>query len=757
MMTVHEALTAAVRSLGEGQLGRAEALCREVLAREPQHADALHLLGLIAHQAGHREAAVDILGRTAGLRPSSHEVHRNLGLALMSVGRFDEAIGAFRRSSALRPLAATWTNLGVALAAKGRAEDAIAAHRQCLALQPDFAEGHYNLGNALLEKGNLDEAIAAYRQALALNPRYHEACANLANAVKFKGQVDEAIALYRRAIALRPAAAESHYNLAIALYENGQVEEAIASYRQAIAAEPRFYKAHCNLGNLLKERGQLDDAIAAYRQSIAHKPDYAEGYSSLGIALMEKGALDDSIAAHRRAVSLNPDLAEAHNNLANALKAKGELDEAIAEYRRAIELKADYPEAHYNLANALHAKGQFDLAVASSGRALAGRPDYIEAHNNLGNVFKDKGDFEHAIAAYERAIAIKPDFAEAHSNLGTVLQSMGRYDDATAAFRRAIAFQPDFAKAHLNLAFVLLLQGDLANAWPEYEWRWKCVGGETFTQPLWTGEELRGRTILLHPEQGFGDTIHMARYVPRVAARGGRVVLECQPELQRVFERLPDVWRVVPKGQPRPEFDVQCPLLSLPHVFGTTLESIPAEPEYLSADPQLAEAWSKRIDAPPGLKVGLVWAGSAGHLNDRNRSIPLARLARLREIEGVRFHGLQKGPAAAQAAADPPPLPMTDFDPLLTDFAETAALVANLDLVISVDTAVAHLAAALGKPVWLLLPFVPDWRWLLDREDNPWYPTMRLFRQKAIGDWDEVVERVAEALGRRADVLSSEG
>ncbi|HEY2585623.1 MAG TPA: GNAT family N-acetyltransferase [Tepidisphaeraceae bacterium] len=757
MITVQEALMAAVRALGEGQLGRAEALCREVLAREPRQADALHLLGLIAHQAGHREPAVELLQQAANLRPNSHEVHRNLGLALMTIGRLDEAIEALRRSIAVRPLAATYTNLGIALAAKGQAEAAIAAHRQCIAIQPDYAEGHYNLGNALLEKGRLDEAIGAHRRAIALNPRYHEAFANLANAMKFKGQLDEAIDLYHQAIALRPGAAESYYNLGIAFFEKGKVEESIAAYRQAIAAEPRFFKAHCNLGNVLKSKGQLDEAIAAYRQAIASKLDYAEGHSSLGIALLEKGGIDEAIAAHRRAVSLNPNLAEAHNNLANALKAKGELDEAIAGYRRAIELKADYPEAHYNLANALHAKGQLDLAVASSSRALAARPDYIEAHNNLGNVFKDQGDFEHAIAAYEQAIAIKPDFAEAHSNLGTVLQNMGQYDAAIAAFRRAIGFQPDFAKAHLNLAFVLLLQGDFASAWPEYEWRWKCVNGEAFTQPLWSCEELHGRTILLHPEQGFGDTIHMARYLPMVAARGGRVVLECQPELHRLLERLPGVSQVVPKGRPRPAFDRYCPLLSLPRVFGTTLQSIPAEPAYLSADPQLVEAWRQRVSEAGGLKVGLVWAGSAGHLNDKNRSIPLARLSRFREIQGVRFYSLQKGPAAAQAAADPPPLPIADFDPLLTDFAETAALIANLDLVISVDTAVAHLAAALGKPVWLLLPFVPDWRWLLDRDDSPWYPTMRLFRQKAIGDWDEVIERVAEALGLRAqEALSPE-
>jgi tetratricopeptide (TPR) repeat protein len=748
MTSVQEALAAAVRHMREGQLPQAEQMCRQVLRQEPENPDALHLLGLIAHQTGHREAAAGLLGQAAALRPQWHEVHRNLGLVLASIGRLDEAIVAYRRAVALQPQAATYTNLGNALTAKGQFDGAVDAHRQSVALQPAYAEGQYNLGNALLQRGDVDEAIRAYHQAIALNPQLVEAHGNLASALRRRGRLEEAIAHYRRAVALRPRSAESHYNLSIALHEYGHLEESVDACHHAIAAEPRFAQAHFQLGNLYKAQGRIDQAVGAYRQAIVVKPDYAEAYSSLGSALQEKGAMEESIVAHRHAVSLDPGLPEAHNNFGNALKANRQLDESIAAYRRAIELKPDYAEAHYNLANALHEKGQLDLAVASSARALSVRPDYIEAHNNLGNFLKDTGDFEQAIAAYKNAIALKPGYAEAHSNLGTVLQSMGRFAEAIDAFRRSIELQPDFAKGHLNLAIVLLLQGELANAWPEYEWRWKCVEGASFAQPLWEGEALAGRTILLHPEQGFGDTIHFARYVPRVAARGGRVVLECQPELRRLLERLPGVWRVVPRGEPRPAFDVHCPLLSLPRVFGTTLESIPAETAYLSADPELVQTWRQRLTEARGLKVGLAWAGSAGHLNDKNRSIPLARLSRLREIEGVRFYSLQKGPAAAQATAGPPLLPIIDFDAQLTDFGETAALIANLDVVISVDTAVAHLAAAMGKPVWLLLPFVPDWRWLLVGEASPWYPTMRLFRQQAIGAWDEVIERVAKALAR---------
>lgn len=710
----------------------------------------MHLLGLAAQQLGRPREAAELLGRAAGLKPDSDEIQANLGLVLLGLGRGDDAVVACRRAVSLRPSAANYAKLAQALSAAGQLDEAIHIYRQYTTLNPQDPAGYFNLANTLNRKGDFEAAIAAYRQAIALNPQVVEAHANMATAMKSAGRLDDAIATYRQAIAIRPQLAGLHYNLGIALHEKGRKDESIDAYRRAITLDPRLAAAHCNLGTVLNESGRADEAIDSFRRAISINPNYAEAYSSLGTALAEKGALDDALGAHRTAVSLRPDIPEVQNNFANALNAKGQLDQAIAHYRAAIELNPNYAEAHYNLGNALHKKGELDVTIDSYQRALDLRPNYVEALSNLGNVLDDKGDLERAIAAYQRAIAIRPDYAQAHNNLGTVLQALGRYDEAAAAFRRAIEFDPDPAKAHFHLGILLLLRGDFEQGWPEYEWRWKFVTSPPISVPFWHGEALDGRTLLVHAEQGFGDTIQFARYAPMIAARGGRVILECQRELHALLARMPGIGRVIAKGETRPEFDLHCPLLSLPFAFGTTLSSIPAAQSYLMADPELVAVWKDRIAGPESFKVGLVWAGSQGHRNDRNRSMKLADLAPLGEIDGITFHSLQKGPPAAQINSAPGRLRPTDLDAQLSDFDQTAALIANLDLVISVDTSVAHLAAALGKPVWLLTPFVPDWRWLLNRADSPWYPTLRLFRQTSRARWDGVIATVAEALARES-------
>ena len=543
------------------------------------------------------------------------------------------------------------------------------------------------------------------------------------------------------------------HHLGVIAHQMGRNDIAVGLLHRALALNPDWPEAHNNLGNALNGKGQRDQAIAAYRQAIALRPDFAEAHSNLGVALKDNGQLDEAIAAFRRAIALKPNDAVSHYNLGIALNVRGQLNEALAAYRQAIALRPDFAEAHGNLGITLRDKGQLDEAIAAFRRAISLNPNDAEARGNLGIALKDNGQLDEAIAAYRQGIALKPDYAEAHSGLGNALKDKGQLDEAIAAYRQGIALKPNLPEAQYNLSLALLSRGDFQRGWEQYEWRWKCKGfpspRRNFVQPQWDGSPLEARTILLHTEQGIGDAIQFIRYLPLVQQRVGKIILECSAELQRLFRTTAERCQIVAEGGLLPGFDLQCPLLSLPRIFGTTSTNIPRTVPYLQADAEEARTWKQRLaDHSPIVNVGLAWAGNPDHKNDRNRSMKLEKLAPLGQVPGVRFFSLQKGEAAAQAKTPPPGMELVDWTEELKDFADTAALIANLDLVIAVDTAVVHLAGAMGKPVWTLLPIVPDWRWLLEREDSPWYPTMRLFRQSSWGDWDSVITRAAEALSQ---------
>ena len=476
---------------------------------------------------------------------------------------------------------------------------------------------------------------------------------------------------------------------------------------------PRNVDAHNNLGVILRNNGRLDEAVAVYRHAISLNPNLPIAYINLGIALTDKGQLDEAIGVCRRAIALNPILPQAHINLGNALSGIGRLDEAIDAVRRAISLQPNYPEAYSNLGEILRENGQIDDAIAAGRQAVALNPKLAGAYDNVGNALRDKGEFEQAAAAFRQAISLDPNLPESHHNLG----------------------------------MLLLLQGNFLPGWKEFEWRRQCRNVSSprwnFTQPQWDGSDLTNRTIFLYPEQGFGDSIHFIRYVRLIAERGGKAIVACLPELPPLFKNMSGVEKWVTSGESVPSFDFHCPLMSLPLAFGTTFQDIPRSVPYLQVDAQAIELWRRKLAGERGFKVGLVWAGSP---IPRNRSMDLATLAPLAQVQGVSFYSLQKGAAAEQTKAAPHGLNLIDRTEELSDFVDTAALISNLDLVISVDTAVAHLAGAMGKPVWTLLSFVSDWAWLLHRQDTPWYPTMRLFRQPAFRDWKSVIDQVIQAL-----------
>jgi Flp pilus assembly protein TadD len=518
----------------------------------------------------------------------------------------------------------------------------------------------------------------------------------------------------------RPASPSAQPILAAAVqhHQSGHLDKAEPLYRRVLAIDPRNADALHLLGVAAHQKGDPGAAIGLIRQAISIKPADPSYHSNLGVALKALGRLDEAVACYRDAIGLQPAHPEAHNSLGNALAEQGHLEDAATCYRRAIRLRADYPEAHYNLAITL----------------------------------KEQGRLEDAVTHYRHAIALRPNYQQAHYNLGNALRDQRRLDEAVACYRQAIALRPDFPDAHHNLALALLARGDMAEGWPEYEWRWATAdlaqARRDFAQPRWRGEPAEGRTLLIHAEQGFGDTVQFCRYAALAAARGPRVILEVQQPLVRLLRGLAGADLVVGRGDELPEFDLHCPMLSLPLAFETTIETIPGAVPYLHAEPAEVAAWRVRLAAMTGEgpRIGLVWAGKPSNSADRRRSIDPARLAPLFALSGPRFFSVQKdGPSA------PAGFPVTDVMDEVEDFAATAALIANLDLVISVDTAVAHLAAALGKPVWLLDRFDACWRWLADRRDSPWYPGLRIYRQPRPGEWESVVAEVARDIGRFAE------
>jgi tetratricopeptide (TPR) repeat protein len=510
--------------------------------------------------------------------------------------------------------------------------------------------------------------------------------------------------------------------------------------------------------------GDLQEAERRYRAAVRAAPEDAEARYALGNLQMRLGQFADAQASYEAAAALRPEHPETHNNLAVALAEQGRLEEAMAAYGRALEARADYAEAHYNLGNALFALRRHEDAVASYERAVALRPDWPEAASNLGMALAALGRTDASIAAYDRALALRPDYPEALNGLALVRQSRGEFADAAQLFDRALALRPDLAQAHANRAQLRLQHGDFARGWPEYEWRWKLpgMGLPRAYVPRWDGAPLAGRTILLRNEQGLGDTIQFVRYAPVLAAQGARVIVECQSVLVPLLRSCPGIHMVVARGTALPAADVQAPLLSLPGMLGATDRNVPANVPYLFADPALAERWREEIGPPKGLRIGIAWQGNPVFPQDCHRRIPLAAFAPLARVPNVRLVSLQRGFGREQLAdASKRDMEIVDLGGRLEaaggGFVETAAAMLKLDLVVTVDSAVAHLAGALGVPVWVALTVSPDFRWLLGREDTPWYPTMRLFRQQRLDDWDEVFERIAAAVRGYAQARMSAG
>ncbi len=667
----------------------ASALCREVLERQPKNFDALTLLGIMAANANQLQEAATW---------------------------FAQAIQVDRRS----------------------------------------AVAHNNHGNVLKSAGQFTAAIASYDRAIALDGHYAIAYNNRGNALRALQRLQPALESFDRAIALDPKVADFHVNRANTLQDMARFEEAVAGYDRALAVSSGHFLAYNNRGNALRELERYDAALLDFDRAIDLHAEFPEAHNNRGLALADMARYLEAMPSFDRAIALRPDFASAFFNRGNALCELGRYPEAIADYDKAIALEPGAALVYNNRGNAFSELGQHHAAVASYDYALANDAVYANAHANRALSLRELGQSDAAMASCDRAIDIDPDHADAHCIRGILLQDRHELQAAVASYDQALGLRPEFASAHQNKGYALLLNGDLSRGWVEHEWRWRNQDiwrlrpQRVFDRPQWRGaESLVGKVILLHVEQGLGDTLHFCRYASMVADRGATVILESPRTLKRLMDSVQGVAEVVVPGEALPAFDFHCPLMSLPVAFGTTLATIPAHVPYLKVDGREIRRWKKLLGPRKGLRVGLVWAGGfradqpkLWALNAR-RNIPPSKLAALR-LPGIELYSLQKGQAAESELASM----LIDHTNLISDFHDTAALMENLDLIISVDTAAAHLAGALGRPLWMLNRFDTDWRWLLDRTDSPWYPTARLYRQDRAGDWDGVVERVRNDLCR---------
>jgi Flp pilus assembly protein TadD len=537
------------------------------------------------------------------------------------------------------------------------------------------------------------------------------------------------------------------------IHQAGDVARAECGYRDVLRSHPDDATAWCYLGIALHDQRRYDEAVAAYRRALEIQPKFPVALSNLGNTLSRQGKLDEAAASCRAALRLKPDYATAHNNLGAVLSKQGQLAESAESFEAAIRLNPAYAPAHNNLGAVLVKQGRLDEAESRIEQALGLSPEHGPAHNNLGALLVQQGRLAEAESQLEQAVRLNPQFESAHSNLANTQLRQGKLSAAQAALDATLSINPSYAEARKAQALIWLLMGDFERGWPAYEWRWRCedAGLPRYPQPLWDGGPLGERTLLLHCEQGLGDTLHFVRYAKIVKQeRGGRIVVVCQQALLPLLARTPGIDQLAAQKTDPPPFDVWVPLLSVPGLLGTRLESIPAESPYLFADDGLVARWRKKLAGDSSFKIGIAWQGNKDHQADLQRSVRLAAFAPLADVPGVTLYSLQKGYGSEQIGELAGRLRVVEFDEPLDEtsgpFMDTAAVMHSLDLVISSDTSIVHLAGGLGVPVWTALSYSPDWRWLLARDDSPWYPSMRLFRQTALGDWGGVFQSMAEAL-----------
>jgi len=660
-------------------------------------------------------------------------------LALHQAGRRMEAVSAYQAVLAREPLNAQALHaFGVLRHQLGASAEAVALIERAIGRQPGDPAFHFNLGLAHFRLGQFERAAASFREAARLKPDWPQPHYDLGNALHAAGRREDAARAYRAALKLKPDYTQAEVNLANTLKADGKLAQALSAYRRVLRRAPNLPEVHNNLGAALLDDGDRAGAEASFRAAIALRPDFAEALGNLAALLIGDEKFAQAVPLAETARAAAPDRAGFCEMHGDALRGAARYDAAIAAYEAALRLEPARISAKFGMAEALRLKRDLHAAEAMLLPLVAQFPNAWQAHHDLANVVRHQGRFAEAEAGFRRAVALR-ESAATLGPLGMVLRDLQRLDESTEVLARALALAPHDQDILYNLSTTHLTAGRLREGFALYDARFAKFRPRPVAGRAWTTERVRGRTVLVAAEQGFGDTLHFMRYVPALADAGARVVLRVQTPLHRLLKGFPGVAALAEDEAALAPYDLHVSIMSLPQRLNLD-DPMPLPVPYLTPDPAATDAWRARIADLAGRRVGLVWRGNPGFGGDHLRSIPADALAVFAACRGVSFVSLQKDAPA------PPPLPMADHSAELTDFADTAALIAALDLVISVDTSVAHLAGALGRPVWLLNRFDTCWRWMTVGTDSIWYPAMRLFRQTAPGDWATPLAEAAESL-----------
>jgi tetratricopeptide (TPR) repeat protein len=704
-----------------GAIHEATARYFDILSRDPRNVDALYFLGLASAQHGHFVEAAKSLRKAVKLAPKHAAAYQLLGEVLKELGDTDDALRCFDRA---------------------------------IALQPEAPNARIGRGNLLIRLARFDDALQTFDRAVAAWPESVEAWNGRGNVLAALGRPGEAVASFDRALALAPEAAELHANRGSALAALARHEEAIASFDRALAVNPRFAEVLVNKGNSLSKVDRNDEALASYDRAIAIRPDFAGAHLSRGFALQQEQRHVEALASFDRALVLDRSLAEAHNARATALRSLKRLDEALASCDRAIAVAATQGRFWQQRSRILCDLGREPEAIAAADQAIACQPNEPGLHQQRASALIAAGRFEDALETHDRMIAIDPDGADTYVERAGLYNALGRFEEAFVDVNRALALAPDNDVVRYKVSLIERLHGRWVEGSRNYECRLHVL--QTFKAPpypRWTGESLTNELLLLAGEQGLGDRIQYASYIPQLIKDGYRVavwtdvksasLLDTIPGVSAVFSDLAEARWIAGESAVR-----WAPMASLPFIFRTTPDNIPKTAPYLSVDPARVEKW-RHILGPDGFKIGINWQGNSEYRFDRQRSIALAEFAPLMDIPGARLISLHNRPRAEQVRdvsfADAIETPLAE-DATREALLDAAALMMNLDLLVTSDTMAAHLAGALGCKTFVALARVPDWRWLLDRDDCPWYPSLRLFRQRRAGDWGGVFTRIAESI-----------
>ena len=747
--------------------------------------------GIEFHKAGHIEEAKKLYTAILEVFPGHPDANHNMGALAFGIGDFKASLAFFKTALAVKSTKAQfWISyidalihlkkIGDAKAIfveakqKGMTGKAFTELEQRLhKAQQDVGSGFKNqdpprdkLQNLfnLYTHGKLQKALDDSKELLREFP-------NSAILYNINGTVNVGLQLFnegmnsfKKALKIKPDYVEVHNNMGIAFKDQGDQEKAIKSFKQAIEIKPDFYEAYNNIGVVLKDQGDQEKAIENYEHAVKIKPDYVEAYYNMGNAFKTQGKLEEAIEAYNKAVSIDPDYFKAYNNLGNSLRERGKLEDSIDAFNKALIVNPDYAETHNNMGITLQEMGKLQEAIEAYNKAVLINPKYAEGYNNMGNTFRNQEKLEESLGAYSKALSINPNYADAYNNMGNSLREIGKLEEAIEAYNKALSIKHDYADIYWNLSLINHLRGNLIDGFELYEYRLKKE--EITVRPAripfkWDGKQsLRGKHFLVYEEQGLGDTIQFCRYLPLLEEKGAKVSFKVKSKLHQLLGTLKTKADFLSEMPLDERIDFESPLLSLPYLFGTSLSTIPGQNPYLYAQEDVFKTWKKTLSGDT-FKIGICWQGSKRPL-DIGRSFPLSLFEGISKIPTVELINLHKGEGNKQLEEISFLLTTlgSQFDSGPDSFIDTAAVMMNCDLIITSDTAVAHLAGALGCQTWVALKYIPDWRWMLDRTDSPWYPTIKLYRQKIRGEWIDVFKKMEKNLRdllKKANTSSDSG